>query len=205
MSLPHSFRGQSLSSASHSRGGQLGSKKKFFLAPVEYGIKPCPLQWKHGAPTTGPPEEFPRFHLLKVGRSQNSWIYFETIAIIGNDRAEEPKKIVRQRHRLSTAEDINPFRTRERKEEVGLSRAQEPGPSSRNWAFRGSAASNLCSHWQRCFPKQQGDKCSGFFLPQPSNLAPVPARLAEATRKQSEREPGNRFPCGTKVSREGPG
>ena len=67
------------------------------------GIKPMPPAveaWSPNHQTTG---EFPRFHLLKVGRSQNSWIYFETITI-GNDRAEEPKKIVRQRHRLSTAE-----------------------------------------------------------------------------------------------------
>ena len=67
------------------------------------GIKPMAPAVEAWSPNHWTTREFSRFHLLKVGRSQNSWIYFETI-ITGNDRAEEPNKIVRQRHRLSTAE-----------------------------------------------------------------------------------------------------
>lgn len=100
--------------------------------------------------------------------------------------------------------DINPFRTRERKGGSRTIRAQEPGPSSRNWAFRGSAASNMQS-LAEMLPKaaRETNALTSSFLSPP--IFRQCLRLAEATRKQSEREPGKQISLRHKGEQRGPG
>ena len=99
--------------------------------------------------------------------------------------------------------DINPLRTRERKGGSRTIRAQEPGPSSRNWTFRGSGASNMQS-LAEMLPKAARETKMPWLLPssalQSSTSACNWLNLPGSRVKGSL---GNRFPCDTKVGREG--